>query len=153
MSEDYEKRNWKNGSYTNKYQKHIARSYGQKSVSVREKFSKSFKSYLVSLLSVTKSYLLFTILLIVWSKKIKPAVMWWKKKINKERVVTKEDNKDFENPTKCWICDSSYVEDDVKVKDHSHMTGKYRGSAQRDCKISVVFLKLKIMTPILSYKN
>ena len=76
-----------------------------------------------------------------------------KKKINKERVVTKEDNKDFENPTKCWICDSSYVEDDVKVKDHAHITGKYRGSAQRHCKISVVFLKLKIMTPILLYKN
>ena len=150
MSEDYEKRN-SNVSYTNKYQKHIARSYGQKSVSVHKKFSKSFKSYLVSLLSVTKSYLLFTILLIVWSKKVKPAVMWLK--FNKERVVTKEDNKDFENPTKCWICDSSYVEDDVKVKDHSHMTGKYRRSGQRDCKIPVVFLKLKIMTLILLYKN
>ena len=35
-----------NESYTNKYQKHIACSYGYKLVCVDDKFSKSFKSYL-----------------------------------------------------------------------------------------------------------
>ena len=48
------------------------------------------------------------------------------KHFNKELVITKEDNKDLENSTKCWICDNSYVDDDVKVRDHCHITGNYR---------------------------
>ena len=59
-----------------------------------------------------------------------------KKHFHKELVMTNED-KDFENSTKCWICDSDYVDDDVKVRDHCHVTGKYRGSAYRDSNINV----------------
>ena len=55
-----------------------------------------------------------------------------KKHFNKEPVVTKKDKEDFENCTKCWICDN-----DNKVRDHCHITGKYRGSARRDCNINV----------------
>ena len=51
--------------------------------------------------------------------------------------MTKEDNEDFENPTKCWICDSSYLDDDVKVRDHCHITGKYTGSVYIDCNINI----------------
>ena len=47
-------------------------------------------------------------------------------------MITKEDNENFKNSTKCWICDNGYIDKDVKVKDHCHMTGKYRGSAHRD---------------------
>ena len=65
--------------------------------------------------------------------------------------MTKEDTEDFENSTKCLICDNDYIDSDVKVRDHCHITGKYRGSAHRDCninvklnhKISVVFHYLK----------
>ena len=35
-----------NESYTNKYQKHVARGYGYKLVCVDDKVSKPFKSYL-----------------------------------------------------------------------------------------------------------
>ena len=35
-----------NESYTNKYQKHVDCSYGYKTVSVNDKFSKTFKLYL-----------------------------------------------------------------------------------------------------------
>ena len=74
-----------------------------------------------------------------------------KRHINKEFIMTKKDNQDFENSTKCWICDNDYVDTDVKVRDHCHITGKYRGSARRDCninvklnhKISVVFHNLE----------
>ena len=52
-------------------------------------------------------------------------------------VMSKEDNEDFENCTKCWIFDNDYIEGDVKVKDHCHMTGKYRVSAHRDCNINI----------------
>ena len=65
--------------------------------------------------------------------------------------MTKKDNEDFENSTKCRICDNVYFDGDVKVRDLSHITGKYRGPAQRDCninfnlnhKIPVVFHNLK----------
>ena len=48
-----------------------------------------------------------------------------KKHFNKKLVMTKEDNEDFESPTKCWICDNDYVDNDVKVRDHCHITRKY----------------------------
>ena len=60
-----------------------------------------------------------------------------KKLFNKELAMTKENNKDFENSTKCWICDNNYIENNVKVRDHCHITRKYRGSARRDCNINV----------------
>ena len=36
-----------------------------------------------------------------------------KKHFNKELVMTKKDNNDFENSMKCWICDNAYVDGDV----------------------------------------
>ena len=41
-----------------------------------------------------------------------------KKHFNKEIVMTKEDNEDFENSAKCWICNNDYVDGGVKVRDH-----------------------------------
>ena len=61
----------------------------------------------------------------------------WKKKINKELVIAKKDDEDFESSIKCWICDNGYVDGNVKVRDHCHIIGKYRGSAHRDCNIKV----------------
>ena len=46
-------------------------------------------------------------------------------------MMTKKDNEDFENSTKCQNCDHNYVNGDVKVRDHSHITGKYRDSAHK----------------------
>ena len=36
-----------------------------------------------------------------------------KKHFNKELVMTKEDNEDFENSTTCWICDKDYIDHGV----------------------------------------
>ena len=38
-----------------------------------------------------------------------------KKHFNKELMMTKEDNENFKNSTKCWICDNDYVGNDVKL--------------------------------------
>ena len=51
--------------------------------------------------------------------------------------MTKEDDEDFENSTKCWIYDNAFADGDVKVRDHCFITRKYRGSAHRDCNINV----------------
>ena len=74
-----------------------------------------------------------------------------KKHFNKELPVTKKDVVDFENSRKCWISDNVFMNGDVKVTDHFHVTGKYRGPLHRDCdikvelnqKIHIVFRRLK----------
>ena len=40
-------------------------------------------------------------------------------------------------PDFSWICDNDYADGDVKVRDHCHIIGKYRGSAHRDCNVKV----------------
>ena len=75
--------------------------------------------------------------------------------------MTEEDNGHFINSTKCWICDNNCVKDDVKVRDHCHITGKYRGSTHKDCNIKVklnhkalsYFTIEKIVIPVLLHKN
>ena len=75
-----------------------------------------------------------------------------KKHINKELVMNKEDNEDSKNSTKCWICDNDYIDTDVKVRHHCHITGKYRGSAHRDCNINLK-LNQKIPSVFHNLKN
>ena len=43
------------------------------------------------------------------------------------------DYDDFENATKCHICEGEMVND--RVKGHCHLTGKYRGAAHRSCNL------------------
>ena len=82
------------------------------------------------------------------------------KSFNRELAMIKIGSEDFENSTKWWICDNDYVDNDVKVRDHCHITGKYRGSVHRDFntnlklnnKIRVAFHNLTII-PILLWKN
>ena len=96
-----------NESYTNKYQKHVVCSYGYKLVCVDDKFSKPFKSYL----SKDAAYNFINSMI----EEYKNCSDVMKKYFNKELVMTKEDNKDFENSTKCWICKKAYVDCDVTV--------------------------------------
>ena len=50
-----------------------------------------------------------------------------KKYFNKDFFITKEGNGDFENSSKYLICDNDYVDNNVKVRNHCHITEKYRG--------------------------
>ena len=93
--------------------------------------------------------MLFTVLLVVWyCSKYYSDVM--KKLFNKELAMTKKDNENFENSSKCWICDNNYIDKDVKVRDHCHITGKYRGYAHRDCNINV---KLNHKIPVIFHNS
>ena len=72
------------------------------------------------------------------------------KHFNKELLITKENNKfnNFKNFTKGWICGNYYIDTDVKVNDHCHISGKYSGFAHRKCNIN---LKLNHKIPIIFY--
>ena len=45
-----------------------------------------------------------------------------------------------------YVYDHVYVKNNVKLRDHGHITGKYTGSAHRDCNANV---KLNHEIPIL----
>ena len=55
--------------------------------------------------------------------------------------MTEKNHEDFKNPFKCWICKKIYEEVEVKVKDHNHVTGKYRGSVRQECNLNLSLTK------------
>ena len=57
-------------------------------------------------------------------------------KIPKKMVMTPEDEIDYINSTRCHICEGELDEDkDKKVRDHCHLTGKFRGAAHNKCNL------------------
>lgn len=46
-----------------------------------------------------------------------------------------ENERSFKSSDKFWICNKLFVEGDNKVRDHDHVTGKYRNSAHWKCNI------------------
>ena len=51
------------------------------------------------------------------------------KKIIKKHFMYAEDEERFQLSNICWKCDNLLDAKDNKVRDHCHVTGKYRGSA------------------------
>ena len=54
--------------------------------------------------------------------------------------LTKEEEKEFQSATICHICEEEFYPDEktnkiVKVRDHCHLTGKYRGAAHNQCNL------------------
>ena len=143
MSEDNGKQNSEE-PYTNKYQKHIACSYSCKLLCADDKFSKPFKKYL------GEDAIGNIISNMIEESKYCRDVM--RKRFNKDLLMTKKNKENFKNCTKCWICDNDYVGNDVKVRDHSHITGKYKGSAHRDYDINLK-LNHKILVVFHNLKN
>ena len=57
---------------------------------------------------------------------------------DKDIIFSDEDMKDFNEATTCWICNEELNDDDnnnYKVKDHCHFTGRYRGAAHNKCNL------------------
>ncbi len=60
-------------------------------------------------------------------------------KINRTIIMTDQDEIDFSNATKCYLCGEEITENDKKgekVRDHCHFTGKYRGCAHKVCNVN-----------------
>lgn len=51
------------------------------------------------------------------------------------KPLTMEQNNEFHSSQYCHICSKPFVPDDLKVKDHNHLTGEYRGSAHNTCNL------------------
>ena len=128
VPEDNGKQN-PNEFYMSQYQKHITCSYSYKLVCVDDKFSKPFKS------NLGKDAVYNFINSMIEESKYCSEVI--EKNFDKELKMTKTDNEDFNNSAKGWICGSTSVNGDLKVRDHCHITGKFRSSAHRDCNVNV----------------
>ena len=61
--------------------------------------------------------------------------------VDKPLTLTEEEQFEFDNATVCWICkerfDDDHDDDDQKVRDHCHYTGKYRGPAHNSCNLKL----------------
>ena len=49
-------------------------------------------------------------------------------------IFTEDDEKLFDEATTCHICDKELGED--RVRDHCHITGKFKGAAHNGCNIN-----------------
>ena len=64
-----------------------------------------------------------------------------KKYFCKNLIMSAEENERFEMTNVCWICDKFIENTDKKIRDHCHITGKYRGAAHYSCNINLKFTK------------
>ena len=55
-------------------------------------------------------------------------------KTNLELEMSIEEEVQFQLAEECWLCENPL--DDTKVRDHDHLTGKYRGAAHNICNIN-----------------
>ena len=63
--------------------------------------------------------------------------------------MTKYDEEEFQKAKACHICDKQYTDDDIRVRDHCHITGKYRGSAHQPCNLQLKVDHNKIKIPVI----
>ena len=133
-----------NESYTEAYQKHTDCGYAFKVVCCYDnKYSKPIQIY-----RGPKAVYKFMEAML---KEVGYCKYIMKKQFNKLLKMTKVHEEQFQKATKCHICDREYTDKDIRVRDHCHITGKYRGSAHQDCnlnfrltdKIPVVFHNLR----------
>ena len=55
--------------------------------------------------------------------------------------MSEEEEHLFQESNSCWICKKLIDNDEEKVRDHCHVTGKFRGAAQWDCNINFQLTK------------
>ena len=72
-----------------------------------------------------------------------------KKYFNKPLKMTVENEMDFKKAIKCHICDIRYTTEDIRVRDHCHITGEFRGSAHQDCNLKLQIKPDTIKIPVI----
>jgi hypothetical protein len=131
-SDGCEKINHKVKSYTIKTQKHEADSFGYKVVChYDDKYSKKDKMF-----RGEDAITSFFEALFEEEKEIIENMKTFKKT---GIIMSPTQKQEYKNAKTCYICDGEYAPDNIKVRDHCHVTGMYRGAAHDKCN-----LKLKI---------
>ena len=72
-----------------------------------------------------------------------------KKHFNKPLVMTEVDEQHFKTMDGCHICGEKYTDKDVRVRDHCHITGKFRGSAHQECNLKLRIKPENLKIPVM----
>ena len=72
-----------------------------------------------------------------------------KKHFNKPLVMTEVDEQHFKTMDGCHICGEKYTDKDVHVRDHCHITGKFRGSAHQECNLKLRIKPENLKIPVI----
>ena len=131
-----------NKSYTDNYQKHTDCGFGYKVVCCYDdKYTQPLKIYRGE--KAVYTFLEYMLDEVKYCKNI------IKKEFNKPLRMTKEDEEKFQKSDKCHICSKKFTDKDIKVRDHCHITGKYRGSAHQECNLQLRVDVEKIKIPVI----
>ena len=129
-------------SYTEAYQKHTDCGYGYKVVCCYDdQYTKLTQIYRGE--KAVYKFMEKMLEEVDYCKKV------IRKKFNKPLKMTDDDEKKFKNTTACHICNKQYTDKDIRVRDHCHITGKYRGSAHQDCNLKLRIESDKIKIPVI----
>ena len=115
------------GKYTKLYQKHIPNSIGAKLVCIDDRFT--LPSIIFKGKDCINKFITWVLDKQRWTKQIT------KQYFNKRLIMTNEDEEIYNNPHICWICKQELNMD--KVRDHCHVTGKFRGAAHNKCNLKL----------------
>ena len=131
-----------NKSYTEAYQRHTDCGYCYKVVCCYDdKYTKPIQIY-----RGEKAVYKFMENILEEFKYCKKVM---KKHFNKPLRMTKENEQEFEKAKECHICDKKYTEKDIRVRDHCHITGQYRGSAHQECNLKLRINPEEIKIPVI----
>ena len=64
-----------------------------------------------------------------------------KKHFNKNFVMSEEEKHLFQQSNSCLICKKLVNHDDEKVRDHCHITIKFRGAVHQSCNLNFQLTK------------
>ena len=129
-------------SYTEAYQKHTDCGYGYKVVCCYDdKYSKPVQIHRGE--NAVHKFMENMLEEVNWCKSK------MKKHFNKPLKMTMENEIDFKKAIKCHICDQQYTDKDIGVRDHCHITGKFRGSAHQDCNLKLRIKPDNIKIPVI----
>ena len=130
-------------SYTEAYQKHTDCGCGYKLVCVNDdKYTKPINIY-----RGKKAVYKFMESMLEEVEYCKNVIK--KKEFNKPLKMTEGNEKEFEKAKECHICDKKYTEKDIRVRDHCHITGKYRGPAHQECNLKLRVNPEEIKIPVI----
>ena len=131
-----------NKSYTEKYQKHTACSFGYKVVC-------HYDQYYSGDVVIYRGEDCIQKFMKCMFEEVKNCQSIIRDNFNKPLKMTKKNEKAFKKATHCHICEKRYKLDDVPVRDHCHVTGKYRGSAHQTCNLKLQISAENIKIPVV----
>jgi len=122
-------------SYTMPYQKHVASSFA---FYVKCFDDKIYKPKLVTYTAADESDDVAQIFVDRLEEEIRD--IYNRVDFNKPMIFTEEDQEVFDNSINCHICGGEFGRDEdkdkVKVRDHCHLSGKFRGAAHNKCNLN-----------------